>query len=306
MHSGRARVGLFSLGGPLRAQRLQLLDSEGRAINHRIPAFLVSPMLGAIIGDVIGSRVRTYDHQDNRLSSFTASSRFTDDTVSQRRHRVRDSQWHVGLRPRLSRIASTAAFRLLATAPSFSSGCKPTTRRHKRLGKRVWDACGAGRLRLLERTDGATRGDAQRRGHTRSSRRREGRASHRVRGAQGPHRRDEAAHPNVDCPPLRLRPEPDARFGSVRTTFSMSRVRAQVPEAILAFLESDNFEYADPPRHITRRRQRHAGGDGGRDCRQAFYRAEIPSAMADEVLARLPADFVEVIEAFERQFAVKR
>jgi hypothetical protein len=28
MHSGRPRVGLFSLGGHLRAQRLQLLDSE--------------------------------------------------------------------------------------------------------------------------------------------------------------------------------------------------------------------------------------------------------------------------------------
>ena len=77
-----------------------------------------------------------------------------------------------------------------------------------------------------------------------------------------------------------------------------------VPEAILAFLESDDFEHAI-------RLAISLGGDsdtlaamaGG--IAQAFYGA-IPRAIVDEVLSRLPADFVEVIETFERQFAVKR
>jgi ADP-ribosylglycohydrolase len=78
----------------------------------------------------------------------------------------------------------------------------------------------------------------------------------------------------------------------------------QQTEAILAFLESESFEHAI-------RLAISLGGDsdtlaamaGG--IAQAFYR-EIPSPIVDEVLARLPAHFVEVIEAFESQFAVKR
>jgi ADP-ribosyl-[dinitrogen reductase] hydrolase len=77
-----------------------------------------------------------------------------------------------------------------------------------------------------------------------------------------------------------------------------------VPEAIIAFLDSTDFENAI-------RLAVSLGGDsdtlacitGG--IAQAFYK-EIPSRIADEALRRLPEEMVELVSAFEKRFDVMR
>jgi ADP-ribosylglycohydrolase len=84
-------------------------------------------------------------------------------------------------------------------------------------------------------------------------------------------------------------------------TFDVS-CQGSVPEAILAFLESDNFEHAV-------RLAVSLGGDsdtlaamaGG--IAHAFYRT-IPPHIAEEVLGRLPAPLADVVRAFERRFPI--
>ena len=97
----------------------------------------------------------------------------------------------------------------------------------------------------------------------------------------------------------------DRTLDSIRPTYYFDvSCEGSVPEAILAFLESNDFEHAI-------RLAISLGGDsdtlaamtGG--IAQAFY-GEIPATIVDEALARLPADFVAVIEEFEQQFSVKR
>jgi len=76
--------------------------------------------------------------------------------------------------------------------------------------------------------------------------------------------------------------------------------QGSVPEAILAFLESETFEHAI-------RLAVSLGGDsdtlaamtGG--IAQAFY-GTIPPEIADEVMGRLPPDLVDIVHAFERRF----
>ncbi|MCI0498670.1 MAG: ADP-ribosylglycohydrolase family protein [Planctomycetales bacterium] len=77
-----------------------------------------------------------------------------------------------------------------------------------------------------------------------------------------------------------------------------------VPEAIIAFLDSTDFEN-------TIRLAISLGGDsdtlaciaGG--IAQAYYK-EIPSRLADEALARLPEEFVDIIRRFEDKYGPVR
>jgi len=86
-----------------------------------------------------------------------------------------------------------------------------------------------------------------------------------------------------------------------RYTFDVS-CQGSVPEAILAFLESENFEHAI-------RLAVSLGGDsdtlaamaGG--IAHAFYRT-IPREIADEALGRLPPPLADVVHTFERRFAM--
>ncbi|MCE5186016.1 MAG: ADP-ribosylglycohydrolase family protein [Planctomycetaceae bacterium] len=80
--------------------------------------------------------------------------------------------------------------------------------------------------------------------------------------------------------------------------------QATVPEAIIAFLDSTDFEHAI-------RLAVSLGGDsdtlacitGG--IAQAYYKA-IPQWIADEALNRLPAELTDLLDRFEKRFDVKR
>lgn len=73
-----------------------------------------------------------------------------------------------------------------------------------------------------------------------------------------------------------------------------------VPEAILAFLESSDMEHAI-------RLAISLGGDSDTQAAiagaiaQAFY-AEIPDTITLPVRARLPMEFIDVIDEFDRRF----
>ena len=75
-----------------------------------------------------------------------------------------------------------------------------------------------------------------------------------------------------------------------------------MPESIIAFLESENFEDAI-------RKAVSLGGDsdtmaciaGG--IAQAFYR-QIPAAIVVEVRKRLPQEFLQVIDAFNSAYGL--
>ena len=86
------------------------------------------------------------------------------------------------------------------------------------------------------------------------------------------------------------------------TYYFKSSCQESVPESIIAFIESENFEGAI-------RNAVSLGGDadtmaciaGG--IAQAYYR-EIPAAIVVEAKSRLPEEFIELIERFNRRFQI--
>ncbi len=258
-------------------------------------------MLGVIVGDVIGS---AFEHQTTKTTDFhlfTASSRFTDDTVLT--------------------VATASA---ILNGTSYGRAYREYGRRHPMAGYGArffdwmqsddplpYDSWGNGSgMRVAPVGFAFSSAQTVLREATRSAE-----VTHNhpegVKGAQAI--AFAVLKARTGATKQHIRTSIARRFGydlnrtldSIRPDYFFDvSCQGSVPEAILAFLESDNFEHAI-------RLAISLGGDsdtlaamaGG--IAQAFYR-EIPSPIVDEVLARLPADFVEVIEAFESQFAVKR
>ena len=91
----------------------------------------------------------------------------------------------------------------------------------------------------------------------------------------------------------------DRRVDEIRPGYGFDvSCQGSVPEAIIAFFESDDVESAI-------RNAVSLGGDADTQAciaggiAEAFY-GEVPAFIGDEVLERLPADMVEVIERFGR------
>ncbi|MFK7808360.1 MAG: ADP-ribosylglycohydrolase family protein [Saprospiraceae bacterium] len=88
----------------------------------------------------------------------------------------------------------------------------------------------------------------------------------------------------------------------IRPTYEFDvSCQGSVPEAIIAFLESENFEDAI-------RNGISIGGDSDTiacmagSIASAFYK-EIPEQMIVETKKRLPEEFIEIIDLFEREYA---
>jgi len=94
------------------------------------------------------------------------------------------------------------------------------------------------------------------------------------------------------------------KLDDIRLTYKFNETcQGSVPEAIIAFLESDNFEHAI-------RLAISIGGDsdtiacitGG--IAEAYYK-EIPEYIIDNVLERLPQEFIDTIEKFSKKYSTK-
>jgi ADP-ribosylglycohydrolase len=93
----------------------------------------------------------------------------------------------------------------------------------------------------------------------------------------------------------------DRTVEQIRPTYSFEvSCQKSVPEAIVAFLDSTDFESAV-------RLAVSLGGDADTQAAiaggiaEAFYRG-VPAPIVDQVRQRLPAEFLEVIDEFERRF----
>ena len=113
--------------------------------------------------------------------------------------------------------------------------------------------------------------------------------------------------------PNRQRTELSRRFGydlqrtvqQIRPGYEWSlSCQGSVPEAIVAFLDSVDVEDAI-------RLAVSLGGDADTQAAiaggiaEAYY-GYLPAALVDAVLARLPQQFIDVIDAFDRAFPLKR
>lgn len=95
----------------------------------------------------------------------------------------------------------------------------------------------------------------------------------------------------------------DRRLDDIRPGYSFDvSCQGSVPEAILSFLEADDFEGAI-------RNAVSLGGDSDTQAciagaiAQAFYR-KIPSYLVQDVLGRLPMEFIGIIERFNLKYGV--
>jgi ADP-ribosylglycohydrolase len=258
-------------------------------------------MLGVIIGDVIGSRYEREPIKTTDFPLFRAGCRFTDDTV-----------------------LTVATAEAILTGTSYGQSYREYARRYPNAGY------GAMFYNWMQ-SDHSTpynswgNGSGMRVapvGFAFSSAQNVLREA--MRSAEVTHDHDEGIKgaqaialtvhkARTGATKEQIRRSIARRFGydlartldSIRPTYQFDvSCQGSVPEAILAFLESDNFEHAI-------RLAVSLGGDsdtiaamtGG--IAQAFY-GEIPTTLVDETLSRLPPDFVDVVNAFERQFSVKR
>jgi ADP-ribosylglycohydrolase len=95
----------------------------------------------------------------------------------------------------------------------------------------------------------------------------------------------------------------DQKLDEIRPTYFFDvTCQGSVPQSIVAFLESDNFESAI-------RNAISLGGDSDTmaciagSIAQAYYR-HIPPEIIEFVRRKLPADLLEVVDAFNERFEV--
>lgn len=258
-------------------------------------------MIGAIIGDVIGS---VYEHNPRKTTDFplfTERSRFTDDSVL-----------------------------TIATAEAILTG-EPYDRAYRKWARRYPHAGYGGSFRKWFREDDAGpygsygNGSAMRVSpvglafDTPDKVLREGERSAAVthnheegiRGAQAAALAVYLARTGV--PKEGIRAEIGARFGydfsraiwEIRPGYSFDvTCQGSVPEALTAFLETENLEEAI-------RTAISLGGDADTQAAiagaaAAAFDGAVPEEIDREIRRRLPEDMLEVLEAFEERYPLGR
>ena len=127
----------------------------------------------------------------------------------------------------------------------------------------------------------------------------QGRPGHRRRHLPRPHRIHERRHPPRDHRPLRLRPRPHRSPRFVPDYTFDDTCQGSVPEALIAFLDADDFEH-------TLRLAISLGGDADTQAAIAGAVAEafwggLPPDLEAEVERLLPADMAEVVRRFQTE-----
>ena len=257
-------------------------------------------MLGAIAGDIVGS---VYEHRPIKTIEFPlfqSKSRFTDDTVltvAVADAIVKNNDYQSALKT-YGRAYPDAGFGMLFFNWLFSSTSEPYNSFGNGSAMRV---CPVGFAfdTVEEVLTEAEKSAAVTHNHP------EG-----IAGAQAVALSVMMARKGAEK--KEIKQEVESRFGynlnrrldDIRPGYGFDvTCRGSVPEALLAFCESENFEDAI-------RKTVSLGGDsdtlacitGG--IAQAYYKT-IPEEIVNKVYARLPEAFVPVIENFNRRFNVQ-
>jgi ADP-ribosylglycohydrolase len=258
-------------------------------------------MLGAIIGDIVGSVFEWHRIKHTEFPLFCEGSTFTDDTVM-----------------------------TLATAEALMSG-RDYAKTYRRFGRR-YPGCGYGGMfvqwlesQTIEPYNSWGNGSAMRVSpvgfacetaeQVMDEARRSAEVTHNhpegIKGAQAAALAVFLAR--TGCGKDAIRKEISERFEydlnrtveQIRPAYTFDpSCQGTVPEAIIAFLDSTDFENAI-------RLAVSLGGDsdtlaciaGG--MAQAYYK-EMPSWIADEALKRLPEEMAVLVSSFEKQYGVIR
>ena len=254
-------------------------------------------MLGAIIGDVVGSVYEFHNHRALDFQLFTPNSTFTDDSV-----------------------LTFATAKVLLDGLDYAATYQDFARRYPNRGyggyfyrwiyakdPKPYNSFGNGSAMRVSPVGFAFESVEE----TLAEAQRSAEVTHNhpegIKGAQAVALAIYLARNAASKPEIRQ--EISSRFGYdlSRTTEQIRQVnrhdetcQGTVPEAIIAFLESNDFEHAI-------RLAISLGGDsdtiacmtGG--IAQAFY-GGVPQEIATETLARLPEEFVLILECFNAKY----
>jgi len=257
-------------------------------------------MFGAIAGDVIGSVYEQYSIKTTRFPLFSDASRFTDDTVLT--IAVADAvlkpgdDYAVSLKS-FARKYPNAGYGMSFNAWMLSAGNGPYNSWGNGSAMRV-SAVGFAFDSIDDVLMQAKKTAAVTHNHPEGIKGAQATALAIYLARQG-HSKTEIQREIVN----RFGYDLDRRLEEVRPgyVFDLS-CQGTVPEAIIAFHESDDFESAI-------RNAVSLGGDsdtlaciaGG--IAQAFYK-KIPEVIAREVRKRLPAEFLTILDEFNSKFKI--
>ena len=257
-------------------------------------------MLGAIAGDIIGSVFENDPIKSTAFPLFSKYSRFTDDSVLTVAiaHSILNQLDYISSLKKFARKFPNAGYGLSFYRWMQSSDIQP------------YNSWGNGSAMRVSPVGFAFENEAT----VISEAQKSAAVTHNhpdgIKGAQATALAIYLARHGVDK--AKIRQSITERFGydfnrtldEIRPTYEFDvSCQGSVPESLIAFFESNDFEDAV-------RKAISLGGDtdtmaciaGG--IAQAFYR-KIPATIVTEVRRRLPAEFLEVIDEFNTRFEVE-